>query len=146
MNSFGVKIGRSFRIDGDSLIPSREQMQETGQAVVDSELDRMSRGINANDQPAKPLNPRYEKRKLNVGASPIRDNRLTGETLASFGVLEAADGFARVGFSSESAEIKAERTQRIEPMVGLSPNDAQAPIKKAHEHFAANVKDSVIQK
>lgn len=145
MESLGFTMDR-LEISLDRLKFDRDQMSDIGQVAVNSELERLSRGVDSNDQPAPPLNPRYEKRKIKAGATPIRDNRLTGEMLASFGVRNADTNSASVGFSSEISEIKAERTQRLAPMIGLSPTDEAAAVKKAEQHFAENVQDCIVRK
>lgn len=145
MNSFGFTMDR-LEISLERLRFDRHQMSDIGQTAVDSELERLARGVDSNDQPAPPLNPRYEKRKIKAGATPIRDMRLTGQTLDSFGVLNADENSASVGFASDIAEIKAGRAQRIAPMIGLSPTDEAATVKKAEQHFAENVKNCIVQK
>lgn len=143
--TFGFKMDR-LEISLDRLKFDRDQMADIAQVAADSELDRLSRGVDANDQPARPLNPRYEKQKTNAGALPIRDMRLTSQTLDSFGVVNADENSASVGFASDLAEIKAERAQRIAPMIGLSPHDEEVTVKRAEEHFADNVEHCIVRK
>jgi hypothetical protein len=135
-----LQVGIRHSIRLGSLAFSRDDLSAIAGALVDSERYRIARGINVNDHPAKPLSAAYEKQKLRAGARPIRDLRLSGLTMSSFGVLEISEGRAVIGFSGAEANKRAAINQTIEPMVGISPNDAQAARREAHLRFAANVR------
>ena len=109
---------------------------------------RLDRGLDANDNPAPPLNPRYAKFKQRRYGSAIRDWKLTGQTRGSMKVLSAAPNKATLGFldgtrrgrrgSVTIAQVVA-LNQRISRQYGVSPSD------KAQVLRAIQLADSPIQ-
>jgi len=119
---------------------SQEQMHEIGQFSVDGELQRLGHGINAQDQPSRPLKPSYAKQKEKAGAQPVRDLRLTGAMLTARQVTEVSDNTVTVGFTDPLQEAKAAHNEQIEPMLGVSPENKRQLDEYVHETFRANVR------
>jgi hypothetical protein len=125
---------------------SREQMQRIGEAQLRSQKERISRGVNTSDQPARPLNPRYARTKALRGARPIRDMRYTGRTMSALAVQRPSGGFNSalgmnnvgtvvIRFKDQVSERKASINNLIDEMVGNSPQDTQAVMKAVVEEF-----------
>ena len=104
---------------------SGQQMAEFGEELLGSVNARLDRGLNANDQPAAPLKPRYAKFKQRRYPPAIRNLRATGRTRRSAKVLSANQNKAVIGFTDPEAEKRAAFANRRERMWGASPNDME---------------------
>src|SRR5689334_19756790 len=80
-----------------------ETMAGIGQTLAESIRQRIQRGENANDQPAKSLNKSYAKAKLRRGRAPIRDWTWRGKTLGSLKVKTASENRVVIGFTNDEA-------------------------------------------
>lgn len=118
---------------------SSEKMGHIGQLGLDEEQARLAQAVNVQDQPSRPLTPRYVLQKEKAGLPPVRDLRFSGEMLAARHVTESAGNSATVGFSDPLQEIKAQRNEQIEPMLGVSPANKQV----LDEHIQATFSDNV---
>ena len=96
---------------------------DLAKVLSDSIRDRISRGINANDQPATALRKAYANREIRPGARPIRDWRLTGRTMNALQPVPRSDGNLAVGFNDARASQIAAINNAHEKMFGVSPSD-----------------------
>jgi hypothetical protein len=119
---------------------SPEQMRDIADFSRAAEVDRISQGLNVNDEPAKPLQSGYSLQKRKAGARPVRDLRLTGAMLESRRVIESGENTATVAFDDEAQAAKAARNEAIEPMLGISPASAPAINEYVRREFAESVK------
>jgi hypothetical protein len=118
-----------------------ERMRVIAENVRASIMDRIAQGLDVNDQPAAPLSTSYAKFKARKGLAPIRDWKLTGQTLGHLKVLTAEPNRAKIGFLPGvrwgSVRGKAEKRrlsiqevvgflQRKHRQFGLSPRDREA--------------------
>jgi hypothetical protein len=135
----------SVKFDAFDLRPpgfTPDQMRAFGVGCINEMEGRLARGQNIYDQAAEPLTARYLKAKIKVGASPLRDLRLTGQTLESLAVIDADEKHVKVGFNNADAYKKALFSQNIEPMFGLSPNNEQAVVERVHDVLVENLKSA----
>jgi len=122
---------------------SSGQMNEIANFAVQVIKERDAKGIDVLDQPAKPLQPKYAKRKAAKGLPAVRDERFTGNMLGSIHVTEADETHARVKIEGATPQKKAIFTQNIDPWFGLS-NDDQGRVlnEKVRPIFAQNIEDA----
>ena len=102
---------------------SAEQMFTIGQVMLDKKKDRISQGINSQDNRAKPLAERYARRKLLLGRAPIRDLRWSGLLMGSYKVKSANQDQVTIGFVNDTADARATIQRRREEMITDSPKD-----------------------
>ena len=91
-----------------------------------AESDRISRGINVADAPAKALSKNYAIGKTRRGLPGIRNLKFSGALLDSRRVTTASDNTSEVAFTDAAQAAKANKNQKIEPMLGLSPGDRRS--------------------
>jgi hypothetical protein len=108
---------------------SSEQMQQIGQVVLDSIITRIQKGVNALDQPAKPLKPGrngkkgYPDYKIARGLQPIRDWTLRGKTMRALKVKSANENRVVLGFLDPQSDAIAHFNNLRERAFAVSPND-----------------------
>lgn len=102
-----------------------QQMAEFGESLLGRMNERLDRGINANDQPAAPLKPRYAKFKSRRGRRAVRDLFLTGRSRRSAKVIRANQNKAVIGFVDPVAARRVSFANRRERMWGASPADME---------------------
>lgn len=102
-----------------------QHMADIGQVVLDAKISRIKRGINSLDAPAKPLVPRYERRKILKNRAPIRDWSWSGLMLGSFKVKRADQNRVTLGFINEKADNRATIQRRQHEMLSDSPRDRE---------------------
>lgn len=119
---------------------SGQQMAEFGQQVIESNLARWDRGIDANDSPAPPLSQRYARR----AGSSIRDLNNTGRLRRAMKVLSANQNRAVMGAldgihtrrvkgrSLTFADVLRINNKRSR-MWGISDSDKRALLEKMAE-------------
>lgn len=129
-----------------------EQYRQLGNAMLAAQKKRISRGINVKGQPAAPLSKKYQriKRKTRGVSRPIRDMKLTGQTLNSFQIVRAYGGVIRAEPRSTEGKKRAWAAQlvrdtpggprRFEPMIGFTDAEEKAVQKQAREMFGRNTK------
>jgi hypothetical protein len=99
--------------------------------VRDSIAARISKGLNANDTPARPLKPGrngkrgYPDYKAARGLKPIRDWFWTGRTMRSLKVRSANENTATIGFIDPNADRIAHANNLRERQFALSPKDCK---------------------
>ena len=109
-------------------------MLTIGNVVVESIKDRLHKGLNINDQPAKPLKPGrngkrgYPDYKAARGLQPFRDWFWTGRTLRSLKVKSASENRCVIGFVDPNADRIAHVNNLRERAFGVSPKDRQAMV------------------
>jgi hypothetical protein len=102
-----------------------EQMQQIGQAMLDQKLDRISRVINSQDQPAKPLVPHYARRKSIRGRAPVRDWLFSGALRSSLKVKSANNNQVVIGNTRADVDARMGALRAIEEMWSDSLSDLQ---------------------
>jgi hypothetical protein len=122
---------------------SSEQFHQIGSVMLDTITSRIRSGVNAQDSPAKPLNPAYAKRKLRRNRSPIRDWSWRGFTLGSAKVKVASEDSVTIGFINAQANLIATVNNRIEKAWGESPRDREIRIAVIRAALTQNVSRSV---
>jgi hypothetical protein len=126
--AFQTKITRARFVVGP--FPS-ETMQAIGQAATDSISARIRRGLNVQDDAAKPLKPGrngrrgYPDYKVARGLQGIRDLVWRGMTMRSLRVISAKDNEVRIGFDNPQAAQIAAINQNREAMFWFSPANKQ---------------------
>jgi hypothetical protein len=128
---FQAKITRARFVLGPF---TSEDMLEIGNVVVESIKDRLHKGLNINDQQAKPLKPGrngkrgYPDYKAARGLQPFRDWFWTGRTLRSLKVKQASENRCVIGFIDPNADRIAHVNNLRERAFGVSPKDRQAMV------------------
>lgn len=103
---------------------SNEHAFTLSTALATSIKGRILRGIDVFDEKAPALNPAYSRAKIRAGRNPIRDWRMSGNTMAAFGVLATTKANeVRVGFTNPVAAKIAAINNFYHPMYGASPAD-----------------------
>ena len=126
---FQAKITRARFVLGPF---TSEDMLTIGNVVVESIKDRLHKGLNINDQPAKPLKPGrngkrgYPDYKAVRGLQPFRDWFWTGRTLRSLKVKSASENRCVIGFVDPNADRIAHVNNLREKAFGVSPKDRLA--------------------
>jgi hypothetical protein len=126
---FQAKITRARFVLGPF---TSEDMLTIGNVVVESIKDRLHKGLNINDQPAKPLKPGrngkrgYPDYKAARGLQPFRDWFWIGRTLRSLKVKSASENHCVIGFIDPNADLIAHVNNIRERAFGISPKDRQA--------------------
>ncbi len=98
----------------------------------DSIAQRIGKGLNANDEPAKPLKPGrnghrgYPDYKIAHGLQPLRDWFWTGRTMRSLKVKSANENRAIIGFVDPKADLVAHVNNLREKAFGISEKDRNA--------------------
>lgn len=112
---------------------SAEAMARIGEAVAKSVSDRIHKGINADDQPAKALrvspksrNGGYPAYKRKQGLQAIRDWTRSGRTLRSMKVISVSEQGGKIAFADAKSAIIAAVLNKQERAFGISPLDRQA--------------------
>jgi len=109
-----------------------EDMLTIGNVVVESIKDRLHKGLNVNDQPAKPLKPGrngkkgYPDCKAARGLQPFRDWFWTGRTMRSLKVKQASENRCVIGFVDPNADRIAHVNNLRERAFGISFKDRLA--------------------
>ena len=126
---FQAKITRARWVLGPF---TSEDMLSIGNVVRDSIAQRIGKGLNANDEPAKPLKPGrnghrgYPDYKMGRGLQPLRDWLWTGRTMRSLKVKSANENRAVIGFVDPKADVVAHVNNLRERQFGVSPRDGLA--------------------
>lgn len=116
-----LRVQKSLRLTNPGF--SAEDMRAIGAEAVRVEGLRWAAGLDLSDQPARPLAPRYAKRKARFGQRPIRNLRLTGSMAAARQVVGAELNRVQIEFVGAEARRRANENLRRNPMIGLSPMD-----------------------
>src|ERR1039458_454448 len=111
---------------------SSDQMNTLAGILRDSMRNRIQRGLNVNDQPAKPLKPAYAKTKQIKGKNAVRDWTMSGNTLRAMAVLSANENRAVIGFNNPVASRVARFNNLRERAFGVSPLDRQVLVAAVH--------------
>jgi hypothetical protein len=98
-------------------------------ALRDSIAERIAGGLNANDEPARPLKPGkdghrgYPDYKRGKGLQPYRDWFWTGRTMRSLKVKSVSENRAVIGFADPNADRIAHVNNLRERAFGVSAKD-----------------------
>lgn len=114
-----------------------ENMASIGEVTRDSVRERIRRGENVTDGPAKRLTfdrkGAYGRRKVKKGLRPERDWTYTGETLKKMVVKSAAPNRAVIAFEDDKADLIANVNNRRDRQFGLSPKDSAVLQRAVYE-------------
>ena len=109
-------------------------LRPVADALVSASRDRITRGVNILDQPAKPLTLQYAKKKVKMGALPIRNLTNTGALMSTYGVQTEDPKSIVIGWDAEQ-EKKVVWNEKRDKMAGLSPLDKEAGQEAAREEL-----------
>ncbi len=116
-----------------------DDMRELGETVLASNRERAVRGVNANDVAAKPLTPKYAKRKQRRGLPPIRNLLLDGNMWGAAGVLEVSNDHAHIAFFDGLQQVKANTNNQIDEFFGVARTDDKRVSENAQALVDAKV-------
>ena len=126
---FQAKITRARWVLGPF---TSEDMLAIANVVRDSIATRIGKGLNVEDEDAKPLKPGrngrrgYPDYKAARGLMPFRDWVWTGRTMRSLKVKSASENRAVIGFIDPNADRIAHVNNLREKQFGISPKDRLA--------------------
>ena len=100
-----------------------QRMGEIGRAAARSVVERIYSGRDVADAPARPLSPRYARRKQARGRRNLRDMTFTGMTLASIHVLSATNNRCVIGAASAPEARKLALAHWRGNQFGMSPKN-----------------------
>lgn len=142
MPRFEIKVTRRPNIESPAF--NEQQMREIGQAAIDVMKERLATATDVFDKPAPPLQKGYAKQKAKKGKQPIRDIRLTGNTLGSVQVTEADSAHVKIKIRGVTPYKKAIFNQNIDPWFGLSEKDDERLLEETvRPIFAQNIQDAL---
>lgn len=124
---------------GVSVAFSLEQMDELGEAILRTQLERTARAVDRFDRPQPPLKEKYKLRKQRKGGKPIRDMRRSGATMRSLASERTVAGEVRVAFHGADEQRAAWFRQLADQFFGLSPQDAETVDRKVLEIHRRNL-------
>ncbi len=128
----------NFKIRAPRFTIPEFNVESVATALSTHMKERILRGINSSDQPAKPLTPEYSSRKTRKGGQPIRDLVQTGELMGGFGVQNTYGNQhvqgATIGWPPELIN-RVRWNQKHEDMATPSPEDIKAGEEAAGEEF-----------
>ena len=118
------------------------QMEQIGTLMLNAKKARISRAVNSQDLPAKPLVNRYAKEKIKRGRAPIRDWMWRGLTMGSFRVKRVDEEKVVIGFVNAESDKIVTMQRRKEEMLSDSPRDTAAlhAVTKAIMQQSTNVR------
>jgi hypothetical protein len=116
-----VSVRARFAVPGYSA----EQMLSFGQAFAADVRARILRAEDVNDQPARPLKPKYARFKARKYPPAIRNWRLTGRTLDDLQCIHYAPNLAIIGFTDPVALKRMLINNRRVPQFGASPKNIE---------------------
>ena len=130
-----VAVKRTGRIKPATL--DHGPLTEIGRAMVLAQKARWARGVNANDQSAKPLSKRYlfAKQKIRGVHRPIRDMHLSGETIANFQLRKAINGVIRAENTTRKTRARARGAEKYDEMIGLAGSDQIVIFRNAQAQY-----------
>lgn len=129
-----VRVTKTGRVRGPNL--SDPQLKAVGDAMVAAQLERWSKAINADGNPAKKLSVRYAIiKQKSLGKKPVRDMSMTGMTVANFKLRKAAQGVIRAENSTRMARAHATRASLYEQMIGFAGTDQVAIFRASQEQY-----------
>lgn len=132
------------------------QLTQIGRPMVIAQKQRIRRGINANNQPAKELSKAYKLRKTRVlrrigkltGTFAVRDMVFTGATLENFSLRKAINGVIRAEPSTQWARTRAQKAVSggaDAQLIGFSGDDATVVITEAERQYGHNIRKAVLK-
>jgi hypothetical protein len=120
---------------------SAERTLAIAESVLASVKARIASAMDVSDQPAPALKKTkkgkdsYAKFKIRIGAKPIRDWFLTGQTMRSLKVSAYGPGKAIISFTTPEAQKRAYINNRRHRQFGLSQKDKQVLLRSINEQF-----------
>lgn len=134
---FGVKIGSLAQ-----LKLSAAEYRMIGESAVERMKARILKGVNADNQRAKPLSKRYAaiKARERHTSRPVRDMFLSGMTLNDYRVQRAYNGLIEAYPSSTEAQKRAILAQHIDPMFGFTDAEEKEVVRQVRAMYGRNAK------
>jgi hypothetical protein len=129
-----VKVKRTGRVKAPNL--DQGPMTRIGNAMVAAQLERWSKGINAEGNPAKKLSVKYAiiKQKT-LHKKAIRDMRMTGALAENFKLRKAIGNEIRAENTSRMGRLHANRAQGYDQMIGFAGSDQTAVFREAQTEY-----------
>jgi hypothetical protein len=139
-----VKVKKTGRMKGPDL--SDPALKQIGDEMLKAQFRRWDDGLNANGSQAKKLSFKYfkEKQKYTGQTSPIRDMKMTGETIKNFTLRRASQGQIRAENTSRVCRGKAQRAQKAEEMIGFAGSDQIAVFRATQLQYGIHLQKAWI--
>jgi hypothetical protein len=128
---------------------TEEELYQFSEALNDSVLARIRRGMDVNDTPAPPLASKgkrggYAGQKARRGLNPIRDLTFTGRTLRAIAPVVAGENQVSIGITNQAAIRVIASNNARSKQYGASPTDRAnliAAIRNSGIQLAKVVRD-----
>lgn len=139
-----IKVKKTGRMKGPDL--SDPALKAIGDEMLKAQFQRWDDGLNANGNQAKKLSMKYffEKRKFTGQNAPIRDMKMTGETIKNFSLRRASQGQIRAENTSRVCRGKAQRAQKVEEMIGFAGSDQIAVFRATQLQYGIHLQKAWI--
>jgi hypothetical protein len=133
-NNVNIHVRQTGRVRGPNL--SDPQLAAIGGKMVAAQKDRWAHSINAAGQPAKPLSVRYAIiKQQTLHKRPLRDMKLTGQTIANFTLRKATNGTIRAENTTRLERAKALRSNSYDQMIGFAATDAKVVFDESQAQY-----------
>jgi hypothetical protein len=130
-----IRVTQTGRVKPPNL--DNGQLTAIGREMVEAQKLRWSKAINADGNPAKPLSKKYlfMKKKFTGASRPRRDMKMTGQTVANFGLRKAINGVIRAENSTRETRRRAQRASDTEQMIGFSGSDQVTVFRESQTQY-----------
>jgi hypothetical protein len=137
-----VEVKRGGRMQPPNLPDAK--LKYIGERMVAAQLDRWSKGVNANGQAAKPLTRRYffVKKYITGQWRPIRDNNLTGRLVKNFSLRKAQGKVIRAEPTQRLTRMESARCEQYDHMTGFSATDELVVFRSTVEAYSDYVQQA----
>lgn len=121
--TFNIKVARHLRVPVFGL--TNQQRFTLAQMQIAAIRERTAKGLDVNDQAARPLSAPYARRKARRGLPAVPDLRLTGNLMKSLQVQQISGTEIKIGFSGGVNALKAAVNHARRNQLGVSRNEQQ---------------------
>jgi hypothetical protein len=133
-NTVNMHVRQTGQVRGPRL--DDPQLAAIGNKMVDAQKDRWAHAVNASGQPAKPLSVRYAIiKQQTLHKRPLRDMKMTGQTIAKFTLRKATNGTIRAENTTRLERAKALRANSYDQMIGFAATDAKVVFDEAQAQY-----------
>jgi hypothetical protein len=139
-----ITTARYRPIDERRIGLTPAQMGRLGNLSIALIHERASRGVGSDDQPMKPLNAFYARRKTRGGQPAARNLRSAGpgpHMLDEISVRRAQQNSVRVDIPTRLGRIKAAANEKRAAWYGWSPRDASVILTEAQRMARGNIRE-----
>jgi len=135
-----IKVKKTGRVKLPML--DDPQMKAIGDVIVKEQKQRWDDGITADGIPGRKLSRRYFfiKRKFTKQVNPIRDMKMTGDTVANFSLRRASRGVIRAENTTRETRKRATTAQKYADMIGFAASDQIALFRACQAQYGEYVK------